>query len=90
VIVSWTFQTRSKLLDDKVEQVLAAMDELRGTVIRIDENVEALRKKVDELKRRFELSPQIKARDEFRPHMSTSAGERKSLDHPPPVAGAHG
>ncbi|OQY54925.1 MAG: hypothetical protein DRR08_16405 [Candidatus Parabeggiatoa sp. nov. 2] len=66
------FESWAKLLDNKVEQVLAAMDGLRGTVIRIDENVEVLLEKVDELMRRFELSPQIKARDEFTPHNSRS------------------
>jgi formylglycine-generating enzyme required for sulfatase activity/tetratricopeptide (TPR) repeat protein len=84
------FESWAKLLDDKVEQVLAAMDGLHSTVVRIDENVEALLKKVDELMRRFELSPQIKARDEFRPHNSTSLAliqeavtQLNALDVPP-------
>jgi tetratricopeptide (TPR) repeat protein len=66
------FESWAKLLDDKVELVLAAMDGLRGTVVRIDENVKALLEKVEALMRRFELSSQIKARDEFTPHNSRS------------------
>ncbi len=66
------FNAWAELLDEKVELVLEEMGTLQGTVDRIDEHVDTLLQEFRHFMQRFELSKQVKPRDEFTQHNSTS------------------
>ncbi|RKZ65226.1 MAG: hypothetical protein DRQ99_13300 [Candidatus Parabeggiatoa sp. nov. 3] len=69
---SQRFNTWAALLDEKVEQVLSAMNAFHTTLIKIDNNVEKLREELHQFMQRFDLSRQLKPRDEFTQHNSAS------------------
>ncbi|MEK8019603.1 MAG: hypothetical protein VSS75_022235, partial [Candidatus Parabeggiatoa sp.] len=69
---SQRFNTWAGLLDETVEQVLSAMNAFHTTLIKIDENVETLLQEFRQFMQRSDLSRQIKPRDEFTQHNSTS------------------
>ncbi|EDN72778.1 hypothetical protein BGS_1183 [Beggiatoa sp. SS] len=71
---SHRFNTWAGLLDETVEQVLSAMNAFHTTLIKIDNNVERLREEFHQFMQRFDLSRQLKPRDEFTQHNSTSPG----------------
>ncbi|MEK8019335.1 MAG: formylglycine-generating enzyme family protein [Candidatus Parabeggiatoa sp.] len=58
---SQRFNTWAKLLDEKVEQVLTAMNAFHTTIIKIDENVETLLQEVRQLMQPPEKRPEIDA-----------------------------
>jgi formylglycine-generating enzyme required for sulfatase activity len=80
------FERWASLLDEKVEQVLAAMDELGGQLGAVQADVQAnlektaevldevaeLKQLLTQLLARFELSVQVKPQDEFTQHSSRS------------------
>ena len=55
-----------------MEQVLSAMNAFHTTLHKIDNNVERLREEFHQFMQRFDLSRQLKPRDEFTQHNSTS------------------
>ncbi|RKZ73618.1 MAG: hypothetical protein DRQ57_13780 [Gammaproteobacteria bacterium] len=72
IAFSQRFENWANLLDSKVDQVLAAMGTLHGTIIRIDENVAILLKEFRQFMQQGGLSKQLKAGDEFTHHSSAS------------------
>ncbi|HID98942.1 MAG TPA: formylglycine-generating enzyme family protein, partial [Thiotrichaceae bacterium] len=58
---SQRFNTWAKLLDEKVEEVLTAMNAFHTTIIKIDENVETLLQEVRQLMQPPEKRPEIDA-----------------------------
>jgi len=68
---SHQFSNWTRLLDSKVDQVLEAV----GSLGDIDNNVKSLLEEFRAFKRRFDLSTQIKPRDEFTRHTPSSSAE---------------
>jgi parallel beta-helix repeat protein len=66
------FNSWAQLLETKVDQVLDEIGSLQGSVDRIDENVDTLLQEFRQFMQRFELSKQVKPRDEFTQHNTTS------------------
>jgi formylglycine-generating enzyme required for sulfatase activity/tetratricopeptide (TPR) repeat protein len=74
------FSTWARLLDATLTEVLEQMGAIRGPIIETNENVKTLLEEFRAFKQRFDLSTEVKPRDEFTHHTpSSSAQIQKAL-----------
>jgi formylglycine-generating enzyme required for sulfatase activity/tetratricopeptide (TPR) repeat protein len=77
---SHRFSTWAQLLDATLTEVLEQMGAIRGPILETNENVKTLLEEFRAFKQRFDLSTEVKPRDEFTHHTpSSSAQIQKAL-----------
>jgi formylglycine-generating enzyme required for sulfatase activity/tetratricopeptide (TPR) repeat protein len=72
---SHRFSTWARLLDATLTEVLEQMGAIRGPIIETNENVKTLLEEFRAFKQRFDLSTEVKPRDEFTHHTPSSSAQ---------------
>jgi hypothetical protein len=72
---SHRFSTWAQLLDATLTEVLEQMGAIRGPIIETNENVKTLLEEFRAFKQRFDLSTEVKPRDEFTHHTPASLAQ---------------